>query len=735
MANTEIKKLVQIDTGNSTQTVKGLKKEISDLKDLILNLENGTEEYNDAVKNLTDRQRKLDEVMSLTKKTATALEGSYDSLVHQMSLLKKEWRATNDEARRNELGKQIDELNSQLKELDAQTGNFQRNVGNYVSHWEGMPEVTKDFATSMRELNERIEPTKQGLESMQKIAAGITSGFAAVQGIMALTGAESENFEKTLIKVQAAMAVAQGVGGLKDLVEGLGKANVAFATLGKTVKMVSATLGKTGWLAVLTVVVSTIALVTSKIKNKREEVDRLDASLSKLENRNSNLIESDNERARQLEREIKVMSANGATEKEILEKRLEHNQLYVDASKRIYDEAQKQYLGLKDSLAMGIKGVTQEDVDRAKEIYDTANANYKEYSEKRKDILNDMVVADIKAKEKLKENAPLSKEDALALARKQRDEATEEDLSKVVDVDIKTEDISLEDVKGKSKQRAEILIGYAESAAKRLKEINYMSVEDERTKAAKDYEINLNLLTEKLRLLEKYYQDAVTNGDTDSLIALEQQIADTEIEIERTKYDEMKRLRELDAEDRKKKKEEEDAAEQERLEKKKENTDKAISITQAGIGTTADILYSLTEIYGKDEESQKKNAKKIKGLRIATATMDTLQGAVAAFTSAQQLGPIAGPIVGGINAAAVAAMGWANIAKIKATDYDGSTTNASVTPATSTYTNELPVQFTRSVTSNSEIEKLNQDQRVYVLESDISDAVNRQKVRVTESTF
>ncbi|MBO5810189.1 MAG: hypothetical protein J6R32_05105, partial [Bacteroidales bacterium] len=227
----------------------------------------------------------------------------------------------------------------------------------------------------------------------------------------------------------------------------------------------------------------------------------------------------------------------------------------------------------------------------------------------------------------------------------------------------------------------------------------------------------------------------VTNGDTDSLIALEQQIADTEIEIERTKYDEMKRLRELDAEDRKKKKEEEDAAEQERLKKKKENTDKAIDITQAGIGATADILYSLTEIYGKDEESQKKNAKKIKGLKIATATMDTLQGAVAAYTSAQQLGPIAGPIVGGINAAAVAAMGWANIAKIKATDYDGSTTNASVTPATSTYTNELPVQFTRSVTSNSEIEKLNQDQRVYVLESDISDAVNRQKVRVTESTF
>jgi len=43
---------------------------------------------------------------------------------------------------------------------------------------------------------------------------GATSGFAAVQGVMALTGGESEELEKSLLKVQGAMAIQQGVQGL-----------------------------------------------------------------------------------------------------------------------------------------------------------------------------------------------------------------------------------------------------------------------------------------------------------------------------------------------------------------------------------------------------------------------------------------------------------------------------------------------------------------------------------------
>lgn len=58
------------------------------------------------------------------------------------------------------------------------------------------------------------------LAAFGKVSAGIASGFAAATGAAALFGDESEDLQKTLVKVQAAMAFADGIRGLKDLSEG-----------------------------------------------------------------------------------------------------------------------------------------------------------------------------------------------------------------------------------------------------------------------------------------------------------------------------------------------------------------------------------------------------------------------------------------------------------------------------------------------------------------------------------
>ena len=51
---------------------------------------------------------------------------------------------------------------------------------------------------------------------------GVTSGFAATQGAMALFGSENEALEKSLLKVQAALAIQQGVDGLRTSYRELG---------------------------------------------------------------------------------------------------------------------------------------------------------------------------------------------------------------------------------------------------------------------------------------------------------------------------------------------------------------------------------------------------------------------------------------------------------------------------------------------------------------------------------
>ena len=133
--------------------------------------------------------------------------------------------------------------------------------------------------------------------------------------------------------------------------------------------------------------------------------------------------------------------------------------------------------------------------------------------------------------------------------------------------------------------------------------------------------------------------------------------------------------------------------------------------------------------------------KSAKNLRIASATIDMISGAVTAFSTAQQLGPIAGPIVGAINAAAVVASGLANIAKIRSTNVSKNSTpstNAPEAPTVSAPVLETAVPTTTVVNGASTEAALNrasEPQKVYILQSDIEAAGDTSRVQVAESSF
>ena len=59
--------------------------------------------------------------------------------------------------------------------------------------------------------------------------SGVAGGFGAVQGAMALFGAESDNVQKTLLKVQSAMAISQGL-------QSVGESIDSFKQLGAVIK-------------------------------------------------------------------------------------------------------------------------------------------------------------------------------------------------------------------------------------------------------------------------------------------------------------------------------------------------------------------------------------------------------------------------------------------------------------------------------------------------------------------
>lgn len=173
----------------------------------------------------------------------------------------------------------------------------------------------------------------------------------------------------------------------------------------------------------------------------------------------------------------------------------------------------------------------------------------------------------------------------------------------------------------------------------------------------------------------------------------------------------------------------------------KETARQKVETTMAVADATSGLLSSIADMYESDEKNAEKNAKKIKALRIASATIDMLNGAVGAFSSAAaSLPPPAGLIVGAASAASVIAMGIANINKIKSTSFSGGggSVSASAPAVVSAPNVETQMPSVRSVTSASEEDRLNRiasDQRVYILESDIEASGKRSKVRVQESSF
>lgn len=152
------------------------------------------------------------------------------------------------------------------------------------------------------------------------------------------------------------------------------------------------------------------------------------------------------------------------------------------------------------------------------------------------------------------------------------------------------------------------------------------------------------------------------------------------------------------------------------------------------------LLSAVADAMESGSDASEREVKAAKNLRIAAATIDMISGAVTAFSTAQSLGPIAGPIVGAINAAAVVAAGIANIAKIKSTNVSKDSSPTASTPTEATVNapqmpTVSPTTVTTGATTERALNAASQPQKVYILQSEIEAAGDASRVQVAESTF
>ena len=215
--------ILKVGTDEAVKSVNDLKENIKALKQNLGELEIGTDAYQTTLEELKVNQNALKDAMYATTTSmedvaaaATGASKSYNSLVHQMAALKEEWRATNDEARRNELGVQIASINQQLKDMDASVGNFSRNVGNYESGVSGLVEKFDAWGGILKQMPPTLGAAKESIgkvgESMQLVGKqpilGIIGLLAPI--IIKITEALKDN-ETAMDAVKKVMASLQPV--------------------------------------------------------------------------------------------------------------------------------------------------------------------------------------------------------------------------------------------------------------------------------------------------------------------------------------------------------------------------------------------------------------------------------------------------------------------------------------------------------------------------------------------
>jgi hypothetical protein len=109
-------------------------------------------------------------------------------------------------------GTSVKGLKTELKELTKALGTLEQGS-----------EAFNQAATRAGQLREQIRGVNDAIENADpekkfapfaRTVQGLAGGFAAAQGAMALFGSESQELEKTLVKVQGAMALSQGLNSL-----------------------------------------------------------------------------------------------------------------------------------------------------------------------------------------------------------------------------------------------------------------------------------------------------------------------------------------------------------------------------------------------------------------------------------------------------------------------------------------------------------------------------------------
>ena len=233
------------------------------------------------------------------------------------------------------LKKSLGETEQSTKSLKQQLREATAEVAQMAEKYGEASKETINAAKRAAELKDKIEDANDAIMAFKgegtflatgKALQSVASGFAAAQGAMGLFGAESENVEKAILKVQSAMALAQGLEGLED-------AGRAFTQL-KTVAVdafngIKAAIGSTG-IGALVIALGAVYYYWDDIK---EAVSGVSEEQQRLNEKTAANLEISKKNLDSLNSQDNILKLQGKSEKEIIALKLKKYEIAIKDAK------------------------------------------------------------------------------------------------------------------------------------------------------------------------------------------------------------------------------------------------------------------------------------------------------------------------------------------------------------------------------------------------------------------
>ena len=502
-------------------------------------------------------------------------------------------------------------------------------------------EGTKEFEAIRNALSrtkERIDDLNESIDLLKpeakfqafiNLTSAISSGFAAAQGAAQLFGNESEELDKSLIKVQAAMALAQGVQGLA----GMGDSLKVVGTMLKQTTLGTKLATAAQWLwnnaikanPIMAIITAIGALVTGIIILTRTMGDEDEAQKEVIKNREKELeLMQEADKAMQKEADFRknLAAAQGKSAKELA---------------ALNEELSKQRIKQIDNEIQTARKLINERLARAR------NADKEERDE--------LYKANADTLKLMKDLA----DERLSIQRNLQIESTK--------LETDTNKAAIDKAKEKQQKDKE------NADKKRQKDLE--DAEKWRQEQAKFIQYEIDALNNKFgeeeqiiaeqQLATKIALGIATPEEIDAWDAMrlqKQKEYNAEVDAE------LKRLKEKEDKKRKDDEEKEKIA----LENKKKAKEQEVALTLQGLQS----IQSLADAFaGKSEASQKKAFQIKKAASLAQATIETYQAAQSAFASQMAIPTPDAPIRANIAAAIAIASGLARVAVIAKTKFEG----------------------------------------------------------------